>query len=188
MGVRMSDMTPEQYTALRKGETTEEEISVDKKAAQRQEFVDAMTTKAFLMARTSETIKVPITSCDGVQDIEIRARLSKKETRTHAEFLKVFRGAGAGDEAAILYLDTPEGDLVTAAFMAQITADPQLDTTFWNSDKIDLTTIQEILIAYFTEPARRRVAIEKFREERIRSELHGDVKGVGITTDSIWVT
>lgn len=178
----MSEMTPEQYTALRKGETTEDEISVDKKVAQRQEFVDSMTTKAFLMARTNETIKVPITSCDGIQDIEIRARLSKKETRTHAEFLKVFRGAGSGDEAAILYLDTPEGDLVTAAFMAQITADPQLDTTFWLSDQIDPTTIQEILIAYFTEPARRRVEIEKFRKERIRAELRGDAPDVGYGT------
>lgn len=172
----MSDMTPEQYTALRKGETTEEDISVDKKAAQRQEFVDAMTTKAFLIGRTKETITVQITSGDGVKDIEIRARLSKAETKTHAEFLKVFRGAGAGDEAAILYLDTPEGDLVTAAFMAQITADPQLDTNFWMSDNIDPATIQEILIAYFTEPARRRAEIEKFREERLRSELHGDVE------------
>lgn len=172
----MSDMTPEQYTALRKGETTEDEISVDKKAAQRQEFVDAMTTKAFLVARTTETIKVPITSDDGVKNIDVRCRLNKAETKTHAEFLKVFMGAGAGDEVAILYLDTPEGDLVTAAFMAQITADPQLDTTFWNSDKIDPATVQEILIAYFTEPARRRVAIEKFREERLRSELHGDAE------------
>ena len=171
-----NDMTADEFKALRTGETTEEELSVDKKAAQRQEFVDSMTTKAFLMARTTETIKVPITSCDGVQDIEIRVRLSKKETRTHAEFLKVFRDAGAGDEAAILYLDTPGGDLVTAAFMAQITADPQLDTTFWNSDKIDPTTIQEILIAYFTEPARRRIEIEKFREKRLRAELHGDVE------------
>ena len=157
-------MTAEEFKALRTGETTEEEISVDKKVAQRQEFVDAMTTKAFLMARTTETIKVPITSCDGVQDIDIRCRLSKKETRTHAEFLTQFRAAGAGDKVAIEFLDTPEGDLVTAAFMAQITADPQLDTTFWNSDKIDPATIQEILIAYFTEPARRRIEIEKFRK------------------------
>ena len=169
----MSDMTPEQYTALRKGKTTEDEISVDKKAAQRQEFVDAMTTKAFLIGRTAETIKVPITSGDGVKAVEIRCRLNKAETKTHAEFLNVFRNAGAGDKGAMNYLDTPEGDLVTAAFMAQITADPQLDTTFWNSDKIDPATVQEILIAYFTEPARRRVAIEKFRERRLRTELHG---------------
>ncbi len=172
----MSKMTPEQYTALRRKETTEDEISVDTKMVQRQEFVDAMTTKAFLMARTTETITVPITSGDGVKDIDIRARLSKAETKTHAEFLKVFRDAGVGDKGAINYLDTPEGDLVTAAFMAQITADPQLDTNFWMSDNIDPATIQEILIAYFTEPARRRVAIEKFREERLRSELHGDAE------------
>ena len=169
-------MTAEEFKALRTGETTEEEISVDKKAAQRQEFVDAMTTKAFLIGRTAETIKVPITSDGGVKNIEIRCRLNKSETKTHAEFLKVFRGAGAGDEAAILYLDTPEGDLVTAAFMAQITADPQLDTPFWMSNNIDPATIQEILIAYFTEPARRRVAIEKFRKEQLRTELHGDVE------------
>ena len=117
-----------------------------------------------------------------MKEIEIRCRLNKAETKTHAEFLKVFRGAGAGDEAAILYLDTPGGDLVTAAFMAQITADPQLDTTFWMSDNIDPATIQEILIAYFTEPARRRVEIEKFREERLRSELHGDATDVGYGT------
>ena len=172
----MSDMTPEQYTALRKGETTEDEISVDKKAAQRQEFVDAMTTKAFLVGRTAETIKVSITSGDGVKDIEIRCRLNKAETKTHAEFLKVFRDAGAGDKGAMNYLDTTEGDLVTAAFMAQITADPQLDTPFWMSDNIDPATIQEILIAYFTEPARRRVEIDKFREKQLRSELHGDAE------------
>ena len=169
MGVRMSDMTPEQYTALRKGETTEGEISVDKKAAQRQVFVDAMTTKAFIICRTAETIKVPITSDDGVKDIEIRCRLNKSETKTHTEFLTEFRAAGAGDKDAIEFLDTPEGDLVTAAFMSQITSDPQLDTTFWNSDKIDPATVQEILIAYFTEPARRRVEIEKFRKERLRT-------------------
>ena len=172
----MSDMTPEQYTALRKGETTEVEISVDNKAAQRQEFVDAMTTKAFLMARTTETIKVPITSDDGIKTVEIRCRLNKAETKTHAEFLSQFRAAGAGDKDAIEFLDTPDGDLVTAAFMAQITADPQLDTTFWMSDNIDPATIQEILIAYFTEPARRRIEIEKFREERLRAELHGDAE------------
>lgn len=172
----MNNMTPEQYTALRKGETTEEDISVDKKAVQRQEFVDAMTTKAFLMARTKETISVPITSDDGMKNVDIRCRLNKAETKTHAEFLKVFRDAGAGDKGAINYLDTPEGDLVTAAFMAQITADPQLDTTFWMSDNIDPATIQEILIAYFTEPARRRIEIEKFREKQLRAELHGNAE------------
>lgn len=175
----MSDMTPDQYTALRRKETTEEEISVDKKVAERQEFVDAMTTKAFLIGRTKETITVPITSDDGTKDIEIRARLSKKETQIHAEFFKVFHGAAYGEEAAILYLDTDAGDLITAAFMAQITVDQQLDTTFWLSDQIDPATAQEILIAYFTEPARRRIAIEKFRQERLRSELCGDVTGVG---------
>ena len=177
-----NDMSVEEFKALRKGETTEEEISVDKKAAQRQEFVDAMTTKAFLMARTTETISVPITSDDGVKNIDIRCRLNKAETKTHAEFLKVFRDAGAGDKGAMNYLDTPEGDLVTAAFMAQITADPQLDTPFWMSDNIDPATIQEILIAYFTEPARRRIEIEKFRKERSRAELPGDVADVGYGT------
>ena len=169
-------MTPEEYTALRKGETTEEEISVDKKAAQRQEFVDAMTTKAFLIGRTAETIKVSITSGDGVKNVDIRCRLNKAETKTHSMFLDMFRAAGNGNKGALDFLDTPKGDLVTAAFMAQITADPQLDTPFWMSDTIDPATIQEILIAYFTEPARRRVAIEKFREERIRAELHGDAE------------
>lgn len=172
----MSKMTPEEYTALRKGETTEEEISVDKKAAQRQEFVDAMTTKAFLIGRTAETIKVSITSGDGVKNVDIRCRLNKAETKTHSMFLDMFRAAGNGNKGALDFLDTPKGDLVTAAFMAQITADPQLDTPFWMSDTIDPATIQEILIAYFTEPARRRVAIEKFREERIRAELHGDAE------------
>ena len=171
-----NDMTAEEFEDMRTGKKTEEEISVDKKVAQRQEFVDAMTTKAFLIGRTKETITVPITSGDGVKNIDVRCRLSKKEMQVHAGFLKVFRGAGAGDEAAILYLDTPEGDLVTAAFMAQITADPQLDTPFWNSDQIDPATIQEILIAYFTEPARRRIEIEKFRKERNGAELHGDAE------------
>ena len=183
-----NNMTADEFKALRTGETTEEDISVDKKVAQRQEFVDAMTTKAFIMARTTETISVPITSDEGVKNIDIRCRLNKAETKTHAEFLKVFRDAGAGNKGAIEYLDTPEGYLVTAAFMAQITSDPQLDTPFWMSDDIDPATIQEILIAYFTEPARRRVEIEKFRKERIRSELCGDVKGVGTTPDGIWVT
>ena len=175
-------MTAEEFKARRSGEMMEVDVKDNRAFAKRQEFVDAMTTKAFLMARTTETIKVLITSCDGVQDIDIRCRLSKKETRTHAEFLKVFRDAGASDEAAILYLDTPDGDLVTAAFMAQITADPQLDTNFWMSDNIDPATIQEILIAYFTEPARRRVEIEKFREKRLRAELHGDATDVGYGT------
>jgi len=176
-------MTAEEFDNMRSGNKTEEEIKDDRTVSKRQEFVDAMTTKAFLMARTTETIMVPITSGEGVKDIEIRVRLSKKETRVHAEFLKLFRDAGAGDEAAILYLDTSGGDLVTASFMARITADPQLDTPFWNSDKIDPATIQEILIAYFTEPARRRFEIEKFRQERLRSELCGDVAGVGDGSD-----
>ena len=184
----MSDLTPEQYTALRKGETTEEDISVDKKAAQRQEFVDAMTTKAFLMARTTETIKVPITSDDGVKNIEIRCRLNKAETKTHSMFLDMFRAAGNGNNGAVEFLDTPEGDLVTAAFMAQITADTQLDTTFWMSDNIDPATIQEILIAYFTEPARRRIEIEKFREKQLRSELFRNAKDLGADSDSLWIT
>ena len=177
-----NNMTADEFKARRNGDTTEEEISVDKKAAQRQEFVDAMTTKAFLMARTTETIMVPITSDDGVKNIDIRCRLNKAETKTHAEFLKVFRDAGAGNKGAIEYLDTPEGDLVTAAFMAQITADPQLDTPFWMSDDIDPATIQEILIAYFTEPARRRIEIEKFRKERMGTELCGDASDVGYGT------
>jgi len=177
-----NDMTAEEFEAMRSDEKTEEAVKEDRTMAQRQEFVDAMTTKAFLMARTIETISVPITSDDGVKNIDIRARLSKAETKTHAEFLSQFRAAGAGDKDAIEFLDTPEGDLVTAAFMAQITADPQLDTTFWLSDQIDPATIQEILIAYFTEPARRRVEIEKFREERLRAELRRDAPDVGYGT------
>ena len=177
-----NNMTAEEFEALRKGETTEDELSIDKKVAQQQEFVDAMTTKAFLIGRTAETISVPITSGDGVKDIDIRCRLNKAETKTHAEFLKVFRDAGAGDKGAMNYLDTPEGDLVTAAFMAQITSDTQLDTPFWMSDDIDPATIQEILIAYFTEPARRRIEIEKFREKQLRAELHGDATDMGYGT------
>ena len=183
-----NNMTADEFKALRTGETTEEDISVDKKVAQRQEFVDAMTTKAFIMARTTETISVPITSDEGVKNIDIRCRLNKAETKTHAEFLKVFRDAGAGNKGAIEYLDTPEGDLVTAAFMAQITSDPQLDTPFWMSDDIDPATIQEILIAYFTEPARRRVEIEKFRKERMGTELFRNAKDLGNDSDSIWIT
>lgn len=171
-----NDMTAEEFESMRNGDRPESEAQEDRSATKRQEFVDAMTTKAFLIGRTKETITVPITSDDGTKDIEIRARLSKKETNIHAEFLEVFRNATDGDKGAHLYLDTEEGDLVTAAFMAQITADPQLDTTFWLSDQIDPATAQEILIAYFTEPARRRVEIEKFRKERLRSELRGDVK------------
>jgi len=172
----MSDMTPDEYNALRKGETSETEIKENKKLQAKQEFVDSMTTKAFLIARTNETIKVPLSLGDGTKDIEIRVRLSKAETKAQTGFLTQFHAAANGDKDAIEFLDTEEGDLVTASFMAQITIDPQLDTTFWNSDHIEPATIQEILIAYFTEPARRRVAIEKFRKEQLRAELCGDAE------------
>ena len=177
-----NNMTAEEFKARRSGEMMEVDVKDNRALAKRQEFVDAMTTKAFLMGRTKETIKVPITSDDGVKNIEIRCRLNKAETKTHSMFLDMFRAAGNGNKGAMEFLDTEQGDLVTAAFMAQITADPQLDTTFWMSDNIDPATIQEILIAYFTEPARRRIEIEKFRKERLRAELHGDATDVGYGT------
>lgn len=167
-------VTAEDYKAARMGEKTLTQISDEKKAAKLQEYVTAMSTRDFLIGRTQETIKVPITSAGGVKDIEIRARLSRDELRRHTEFLNNFKRAASGDAEAAAFLDSEPGDLVTASFLSQITVEPELDTMFWMSGGIDPSTVQEILLAYFTEPARRMAAIEKFRSERLRAELQSD--------------
>jgi hypothetical protein len=138
-----------------------------------QELIEAMSAKAFLISRTNETIKVPIASATGMKDIEIRARLSKHELESHERFLTWFK-------VAAKELDSEIGNRVTAEFLSRICVDPELDIEFWLSPDLDPSIGQEILIAYFTEPARRMAAIKKFRDERVRAELHGDAPALRV--------
>lgn len=152
-------LTEQEYSDMRNGRTTEKAVRDTHEKEDAENIIKNMSTKNFLIGRTREYIKVPITSESGTHEIEIRARLSKNEMKVHKPFMDAFLKALKGEENTLTDMD---GEI--AAFLAAITRDNELDVTFWSSGDIDEQTASEILYAYYTEPARRLADVRKFRE------------------------
>lgn len=152
-------ITPDEYTMLRTGDATPDDIEDKHKEEDRLQLVKNVQTKDFLLRRTTETIKVPIVSSEGVIEVEIRARLSVAETKEHEEFLTKFRRA-ASDETYTM----DDADVQAAKFLAAISVDPELDENLWL--QVDDMTMSEILIAFFTEPVKRMADARKFRARK----------------------
>ncbi|WP_440952030.1 hypothetical protein [Methanococcoides sp. FTZ1] len=124
----------------------------------RGEYAVAKDAKAFLIARTHEYVKVPIVSGDEVQAIEIRKRLSKTESKNHKDMFGRWERAMQGDKTAL-----EDAEEVIASFLAYITKDPTLDNEFWLSEELDTAISDEILLAYFSQPAIQLARIIRFR-------------------------
>jgi hypothetical protein len=122
------------------------------------DFIESMSTRDFLIARTKETIEVPFFVGGAQCVVQIRARLSRGEAERHKEMFSRWERALAGDEHAF-----DDAEDVIASFLAYITEDPQLDRDFWKSNTIDDGLVNQILLAYFSEPVRRVQQIRKFR-------------------------
>ena len=116
-----------------------------------------MPIRDFLMNRANELIKVPITGPDGVIEIEIHARLSKKEIKKHAKFLEIFTNPEDVDEEL--------AEEVASKFLATICTDSELNEEFWNSDNIDPYVAQELIIAFMGKAAETLEGVRKFRSE-----------------------
>ncbi len=170
-------ISEEEYTDLRKGDTTIEDINEGKRQVARQEAINAMSTRAFLIGRTKETIKVPVTGMGGSKNIEIRARLSKSEIKQHQVILDRWKAA---QESEAEFIESEADEMELARFLDYITIDPELNSGFWLSDYIAPEIADDILMAYFiTEPTRRMVEIQKFLVERLWSGVHADAPGMG---------
>lgn len=172
----MSSMTGNEFKQLRAGDITPAEIKHDKQQAKLQDAIDAMSTKDYLIARTQETIQVPITGLGGSKNIDVRARLSKAEMKQHKTILDRWNQAQSSDEEFI-HNEEDEHDL--AVFLTHITIDDSLSSAFWLSNDLDPNIANMILTAYFiSEPTRQMVEMQKFLSERLRTGIQPDVAGV----------
>ncbi len=126
--------------------------------SRRKEYTVAQDAKAFLIARTHAYVKVPIVSGDDVQAIEIRSRLSKAESEVHKDMFGRWERAMQGDKSAL-----GDAEETIATFLAYITKDPSLDVEFWLSESLDTAISDEILFAYFSQPAMQMARIIRFR-------------------------
>ena len=152
----MSELSKDEYMALKTGGTNQEDIKEKHQEDERLRLVKNIQTKDFLLSRTKETIKVPIVSSEGVIEVEIRARLTIPENVEHKEFLEKFKQASIDPK-----FNFGNEDPCVAKFMAAITIDSELNEELWS--QVDDMTISEILIAYFAEPVRRMADAQKFR-------------------------
>lgn len=140
----MSKMSADEFKERREGKT-EETFQAEN-----------LSAKNFLLNRTRELIKVPIDGPDGQMEIEIRARLTKGEIKEHREFLNMFQNPEDIDEK--------EADLVSAKFLAAITIDKDLDEVFWQSDDLDSSIMQELIMAFLEKMTSTVKGVQKFRK------------------------
>ena len=156
-------ITAEDYTAVRTGEKTPQEIAEEKRLLAAQARADATKTRDFLTGVTSETISVPVAAGDGgIKVIEIRARLTKRQMMP---FLPIYERFNQQFRAQSVAVDIDVPEELEARFLETITVDPELDYDFWIAGDFEATLLTEIYIAFFTESVRRRAAIEKFRNQ-----------------------
>lgn len=179
----MSSMTGNEFSTLRSEDITPNELSQRKKTEEMQGAIDAMKTKDFLIGRTKETIKVPISGLGGTKYIEVRARLSKAEMKQHKGILDRWTAAQNTD---VQFIESEEDEHQLAVFLAHITIDDSLSAAFWLSDELDPRVADMILTAYFIdEPIARVIEIQKFLGERVRAGIRPDVAGMGSDTEPV---
>ena len=136
-------MSEEEFNERRAGKT-EDEFQVENSTAQN-----------FILGRSKELINVPISSGDKKYNIEIRARLTKKEVKNHRDFLQMFQNPEKADEEL--------ADELAANFLADITTDKSLDKEFWMRDDIDSSIMQELLTAFIEKAVSTVKGVKKFR-------------------------
>ncbi len=143
----------------------------------KQDAIDAMSIRQFLMGRTKETILVPVSGIGGSKNIEIRARLSKLELIPHEYILDRWKLA---QETNIKFIDTEEDERALCALMADITIDPELTTEFLLDSSLSPDVCDDILAAYLIlEPTRRMIDTQKFLGDRLRSGVRTNATGMG---------
>lgn len=126
--------------------------------SRREEYAVAQDAKAFLIGRSRSYVKVPIVSGDEVKAIEIRSRLSKAESKDHWDMFDRWERAMQGDKSAL-----EDAEETIAKFLAYISKDTALDMDFWLSEDLDTAISDEILYAYFSQPAVQMARILRFR-------------------------
>lgn len=178
-------LSKEEFVNIREEEQgikTTQPSDVDKH--KRQDAVDAMSTRAFLIGRTNETIQVHVSGLGGSKNIEIRARLSKAEMKQHESLLDRWNAAQTNQD--IKFIETIEDEVELAVFLAHITIDTGLSSDFWLSDELAPEIADDILMAYFIEePLRRMTEISRFLGERLRARIQPDVASVASDTKSV---
>lgn len=138
----MSRMTGDEFKAKRAGKKSKKPDT---------------SARDFIMNRSKELIKVPIDGPDGTMDIEVRARLTKREVKEHKKFLEMFN-----DPDSITEEDAEVG---AAQLLATITTDPILDEEFWSSDEIDPYIAQQLLLAFMKKATSSLESVKKFRKK-----------------------
>jgi len=134
-----------------------------------QDAVDAMSTRAFLIGRTKETIQVPVSGLGGTKYIEIRLRLSREEMKRHEYFLERWKKS---QESNMMVVESEFDEKAVCAFVEHITIDPEITYDFLLNSGLSPDVCDDILMAYFiTEPTRRMVEIQKFLLQRLRSRI-----------------
>ena len=157
-----TNLSEEEYKKLREspGEVSDEQLERERTLKKKQEEINSMSARAFLTARTEDVIEVPVLGLGGTKYIKIRARLSRSEMKRHKPFAEMSTKISQGDDKLSESEEYIKG---TAAFLANITIDPDLDEEFWLDDSVDPLLTQQLIYAYFTEPSKSIEEIASFR-------------------------
>ena len=116
-----------------------------------------VSARDFIMNRSKELIKVAIDGPDGIMEIEIRARLTKREVKEHKKFLEMFNDPNNITEE--------DAEVEASRFLAAITTDKTLDVEFWSSDNIDPYVAQQLLLAFMKKATSSLEGVKKFRKK-----------------------
>lgn len=146
-------MSESEFKSLRSGEKTEGDIHEDRKIVVEADRKSNLSAKNFLLNRFNEVINVPINGPDGEMNIQIKAKLTKKDLSKHKEIIDM-----------VFYSKTDiseeDADRFGALFLADLTIDPELDIDFWLSPDVDaflVSTLINTFVNNFME------SVKKFR-------------------------
>lgn len=145
-------MSIEDYKALHEGIVTEEVVGEKEMLKEVAAATSRVSARDFLLSQTKMTKSVNIAGLE----IEIYVKLSKRQIRENAAFINML------DKPII---DSPEGDLLTAKFLAEITVDDELDVDFWLNEDLDVSVPQTVLAAYIQEVTTAWEDVVNFRKK-----------------------
>jgi len=137
-------MSLDEFTKLKNGEITEDEIITNA-------LVDSGAARDLLLGRSKQTTVVPIECGDSVIYIEIYTRLPKKDIRKNQVFIESLKlGKEPNDDDAARFLQT-------------ICVDSEFNADFWLNEDLDPLLPSVVIAAYLKATVDNVEMVRKFR-------------------------
>jgi hypothetical protein len=106
--------------------------------------------------------------------------MSKKDEEGFNTVIEAFKKGIEGDYSGF---EGREAEEAIAEFLAFLTVDKELTKEFWLSGSVDQATIEELLLAYFSEPQKRIAGIKKYAQNPFGQDFGEMLKEWKLTPD-----